>query len=438
MRLVSDSEMKKAFFFAAVLLLVSSPLLSVNKATALRIADLIEKHKQDILDIRRHLHMNPELSNREFETSKLVSSKLFSLNMDVRTRVAHTGVVGLLRGKNEGITIGVRADMDALPIQEQTGLPYESLNKGVMHACGHDVHTSIVLGTAMVLNEMRDLIKGNIKFIFQPAEEGVPPGEEGGADLMIKQGVLENPPVRAIFGFHVWPDEETGKVLFSPGNIFAGADTIEITISGRSSHGARPHEGIDAVYIASQIVIGIQSLISRAVDPVNPAVVTIGKISGGSKSNVIAEEVKLEGTVRTLDQKSQQNIKQLIEKVTASYTKPFGATYSLKYKKGASPLYNHPELASILKPSLLNAAGENNVNPFYPQMVAEDFSEYSEKIPGFYFLLGTRLPWEKTASPLHSAKFNPDENCIPIGIKILCHLLLDCLDYQKQLEQRNP
>jgi len=427
---------KGIFFFLIIAL--SLPVFSVDKATSLRIAQIIEKHKQDIIDLRRFIHMNPELSNREFETSKLVSSKLLSLNMEVHSGIAKTGVTGLLRGKQDGVTIGVRADMDALPIEEQTGLPYESLNKGIMHACGHDIHTSIVLGTAMVLNEMRDQVKGNIKFIFQPAEEGVPPGEEGGAALMIKQGVLSNPPVRAVIGLHVWPDEETGRVLFSPGTVFAGSDTFEITIKGKSSHGARPHQGIDAVHIASQVVVSIQSMINRTIDPVNPAVVSIGKISGGSRSNIIAEQVKMEGTVRTLDTITQEKIKNLIEKIIISRTQPFGASYIFKYNKGTSPLYNHPDLASILRPSLVNAVGENNVLSFSPQMVAEDFSEYSEKIPGFYFLLGVKPPWKKTISPLHSSQFSPDENCIPIGIKILCQLLLDCLDYQKQFENSNP
>ncbi|MBD3413171.1 MAG: amidohydrolase [Candidatus Aminicenantes bacterium] len=421
-----------------VLTFLCSPGFCVDKATSLRIAHLIEKHKKDILDIRRFIHMNPELSNREFDTSKLVSSKLLSLNMEVKPGVAHTGVVGLLRGQNQGITIGVRADMDALPIEEQTGLPYQSLNQGIMHACGHDVHTSIVLGTAMVLNEMRDLIKGSVKFIFQPAEEGVPAGEQGGASLMIKQGVLDNPPVRAILGLHVWPDAETGTILFSSGTIFAGADTFDITIQGKSAHGARPHEGIDAVYIASQVVIDIQSIISRSMNPVHPAVVTIGKISGGSRPNILADQVKLEGTVRTLDQNTQQKIKKFMEKILISKTQPFDASYSFSYKEGTSPLYNHPDLGSILEPSLKNAVGDNNVHSLDPQMVAEDFSEYSERIPGFYFLLGVKPPWQNTAPPLHSSRFSPDENSIPIGIKTLCHLLLDCLDYQKQFEDNNP
>jgi len=428
---------RKGLTVIFVFLFFSSPAISVDKATALRIANLIEKHKQDIIDIRRFIHMNPELSNREFETSKLVSSKLLSLDMEVRSEIAKTGVVGLLRGKHEGITIGVRADMDALPIEEQTGLAYASLNTGVMHACGHDIHTSMALGAAIVLNEMKDIVKGNIKFIFQPAEEGAPPEEEGGASLMIKQGVLKNPPVRAIIGMHVWPEAETGEVLISPGTIFAGSDTFKITINGKSSHGARPHKGIDAVYIASQVVVSIYSMMSRTVDPVNPAVVTIGKISGGSRSNIIADEVTMEGTVRTLNRDTQDKIKQLIERIVVSNTQPFGASYSYIYNRGTSPLYNHPDLTAILRPSLVDAVGQNNVRSFAPQMVAEDFSEYSERLPGFYFLLGVKPAWEDSIHPLHSSQFNPDENCIPVGIKVLCHLLLDCLDHQAQFENEN-
>ncbi len=428
---------KKGLFIIFIVLLFSSPAFSVDKATALRIANLIEKHKQEIIDIRRFIHMNPELGNREFETSKLVSSKLLSLDMEVRSETAKTGVVGLLRGKHDGITIGFRADMDALPIEEQTGLAYASLNKGVMHACGHDIHTSIALGSAIVLNEMRDMIKGNIKFIFQPAEEGAPSGEGGGASSMIKQGVLKNPPVSAIIGMHVWPEAETGEVLISPGTIFAGLDTFEITIMEKSSHGAQPPKGIDTVYIASQVVVSIYSMASRTLDPVNSAVVTIGKISGGSRPNITADEVTMEGTVRTLNQETQEKIKQLIERIVISNTQPFGASYSYNYLKGTSPLYNHPDLTAILRPSLVNAVGQNNVRSFPPQMFTEDFSEYSERLPGFYFLLGVKPAWKNSVHPLYSSQFNPDENCIPIGIKVLCHLLLDCLDYQAQFENHN-
>jgi len=380
--------------------------------------------------------MNPELGNREFETAKIVASKLIALGLEVEIEVAKTGVTALLRGNQQGVTTAVRADMDALPIQELTDFDYKSLIPGVMHACGHDIHTSIVLGTAMVLNSLKDKINGNIKFIFQPAEEGSPPGEEGGASLMIKEGVLDNPPVSAIFGFHVWP-ENVGKALFSPGSIMSASDRFEVTIKGKSSHGARPQEGIDAITLAAQIIISIQSIISRTNDPTNPAVVTIGKIQGGTKSNIIADEVRFEGTIRTLDEANRERIGQLIENIVKGITHSFGADYTFNLFRGAPPVYNHPEFAKIMLPSLEEVLGRENVKEIVPQLVAEDFSYYCQKIPGFYFFLGVKDPQQENMAPLHNPYFNPDERSIPLGIKIMCHLLLDSLEHQNQLENNN-
>jgi amidohydrolase len=402
----------------------------VDKKTAVRIDKEIQNHLQEIIKTRRYLHMNPELGNREFDTSKLVASKLLSMGLSIQTGVAKTGVVGILKGKSEEITIGVRADMDALPIQEKTGLPYQSLNPGVMHACGHDIHTAVVLGTARVLTQMKDQIKGNIKFIFQPAEEGPPPNEDGGASLMIREGVLENPPVRAIFGLHVWPEAQVGQVMFSGGPIMAGADTFTMTIKGRSAHGARPQEGIDSIFLAGQAMMGIQAGLSRFLSTTEPAVVTIGKISGGSRPNIIAEKVSMEGTVRTLDKTSRFKVRQLIDRTLKGIVTPHNAEYSLDYRIGTPPLYNHPELASILQPTLMEAAGAENVLSLSPQMTAEDFAAYAQIVPGFYFLLGVRSPDRSTAAPLHSPEFNPDERSITIGIRVMCHLLLDCLEFQ--------
>lgn len=415
--------------FLLILFLV--PLtFSVDKKTSLRIDKEIQNHLQEIIKTRRYLHMNPELSNQEFDTSKLVASKLLSLGFSIQTGVAKTGVVGILTGESEATTIALRADMDALPIQEKTGLPYQSLNPGIMHACGHDIHTAIALGTAMVLNQMKDQIKGNIKFIFQPAEEGAPPEEEGGAALMIREGVLDNPPVRAIFGLHVWPEAQVGEVMFAEGPIMAGADSFTITITGRSAHGARPHEGVDSIFLAGQAIIGIQAGLSRFLSPTDPALVTIGTISGGSRSNIIAEKVSMEGTVRTLDKTSRFKVRQLIEKTLKGIVSPHNAEYSFDYRIGTPPLYNHPELSSILKPTLIEAGGAENIRSLSPQMTAEDFAEYTQIIPGLYFLLGARSPDSPEAAPLHSPKFNPDERSITVGIKMMCHLLLDCLEFQ--------
>lgn len=416
-----------------LLFLVPLKILAIDKTTALRIENEIQKIKSEIIKIRHFLHMNPELSNREFETAKLVASKLMSLDFDVKTGVAKTGVVAVLKGSQEGFTVGIRADMDALPIQELTDVPYKSLNPGVMHACGHDIHTSIVLGTAMVLSSLKNRLKGNIKFIFQPAEEGSPPGEEGGANLMIKEGVLENPPVGAIFGLHVW-DENLGNVLFSSGPIMASSDWFQIVIKGKSAHGARPHEGIDAITLAAQVINGLQSIISRSTDPTEPVVLTIGKIKGGIKSNIIAEKVLLEGTIRSLSENNRQKIPRLMENIVEAITFSFGADYVFRYRKSSPSVYNHPELAKIMLPTLLDLLGKSKVKELKPQMVAEDFSHYCQKIPGFFFFLGVKDPKQKTMAPLHSPYFNPDERSIHLGIKIMCHLLLDCLDYQNHLE----
>lgn len=421
------------FLTSLILFVFTFECLAVDKITALSIEKEIKKHTPEIIRIRRFLHMNPELSNREYKTSNLVASKLLSLGLEVKTGIAKTGVVALLRGPQEGFTVALRADMDALPIQELTGVPFQSLNPGIMHACGHDVHTSIALGTAMVLTSLKDKINGNIKFIFQPAEEGAPLGEEGGASLMIKEGVLEEPSVGAIFGLHVWP-ENVGEILFSPGNIMAASDRFQITIKGRSSHGARPHEGIDSITLAAQVIVNLQSVISRTISPTDPAVLTIGKMEGGTRSNIIAEEVFLEGTVRTLSKKNRQKIPQLMENIIKGITQSFGADYTFNYQKGSPAVYNHPELAKIMKPTLLKILGEEKVKELKPQMVSEDFSSYCQKIPGLFFFLGAKDPELQTMAPLHNPYFNPDERSISLGIKIMCHLLLDCLERQSRLE----
>jgi amidohydrolase len=421
-------------FIPLLLLCVSGALGEVDKTTAYLIDEEISRHIQEIIKLRRFLHMNPELSQREFETSKLVASQLLSMGLEVRTGIAKTGVIGLLRGDQPGMTIALRADMDALPIQEETAVPFQSLNPGVMHACGHDIHTAVALGTALVLSRLRDRIKGNIKFIFQPAEEGPPPGEEGGASLMIREGALDDPPVRAIIALHVWPDIPVGQALFTVGSALAAADGFEITVKGRGAHGARPYEGIDAIVLASQLVLAIHTTLSRTNHPEDPAVVSIGRIQGGVRSNIIADEVRLSGTVRTLSDANRTRIERLLRDIARGVTQPQGADFALRYTRGTSLVYNHPDLADILFPSLQAALGKNNVSTHPPQMVAEDFSEFSQRIPGFYFLLGVRPPGARTMPPLHNSRFLPDEKSIAVGIKAASHLLLDGLAYQHRIE----
>jgi len=423
-----------AFGFLAVL---PAALPAVDSRTAQKIDEEIEKNRAEITKIRRFIHMNPELGNREFETARLVSSKLDTLGLDVRIGVAKTGIVALLRGTQPGVSIAVRADMDALPIQETTGLPFKSLNPGVMHACGHDVHTSIVLGTAMVLNSMKDKIKGNVSFIFQPAEEGPPQGEEGGADLMIREGALDNPPASAIFGFHVWP-EEVGQVFFAPGFITGSSDGFQITVKGKSAHGARPQEGLDAIVIASEIVQALQTVVSRSVDPTDPAVLSIGIIQGGTRSNIIAEKVTMEGTVRALSDANRKKIQPLMEDIVKGICEMHGAAYEFEYKPLFPSVYNNPELAATMAPTLTKLLGKDKVLEWKPQLIAEDFSFFAQKIPGFYFFLGVKNPAQPVAAPLHSPNFNPDERSIPLGIKVLCHLLLDALEEQSTTASGAP
>jgi amidohydrolase len=410
---------------------------SVDPKTSRRIDAEIEKNRSEIVKIRRFIHMNPELGNRELETSRLISTKLQPLGFEVRTGVAKTGVVAVLRGGQAGPAVAVRADMDALPVQEATNLPFKSLNPGVMHACGHDVHSSIVLGTALVLNALRDGLKGTVTFLFQPAEEGAPEGEEGGAELMVREGALDNPPVRAVFGFHVWP-ENVGTVLFAPGNVTAAADTFVITVKGKSAHGARPQEGVDAVVIAAEIVTALQTIVSRATDPTDPAVVTVGTINGGARRNIIAERVVLEGTVRTLSETNQKKVRLLMESVVKNITEIYGASYELEYKTGYPAVFNNPELAAAMTPTLAGLLGKDKLVAWKPQMVAEDFAYLARKVPGLYFFLGVKNPAQATMAPLHSPEFSPDERAIPLGIRILSHLLIDALESQSALASGTP
>ena len=426
--MIPNSRRIAAVRILAALAVAPPGARAVDPKTGKKVDAEIEKVKAEVVKIRRFIHMNPELGNREVETARLIASKLQPLGFEVRTGVAKTGVVAVLRGGQPGPAIAVRADMDALPVQEATGLPYKSLNPGVMHACGHDVHSSVVLGTALVLNALKTGLKGSVTFLFQPAEEGAPEGEEGGADLMVREGALDNPPVSAVFGFHVWP-EPLGQVHFASGNVTAAADSFTITVKGRSAHGARPHEGVDAVVIAAEIVTALQTVVSRAADPTDPAVLTVGTIAGGSRRNIIADRVVLEGTVRTLSEANQKKVRGLMESMVKNITAIYGAGYEFEYKPGNPSVFNNPELAAAMTPTLVRLLGKDKVVEWKPQMIAEDFAFLARKAPGFYFFLGVRGPGQP-ATPLHSPGFNPDERAIPLGMRILSHLLIDALDGQ--------
>lgn len=429
--------LKRKFQILSVLFSVCCCVLTapaVDKKTAADIEREIEKIRLEIIKVRRLIHMDPQLAYHEQETANIVSGRLATLGLDVKTGVAKTGVVGLLRGSQPGATIAVRADMDGVPIQELADVPFKSLNPGIMHATGHDLHTAIVLGTAFVLNELKDRIKGNIKFIFQPASEGPPSGEEGGAALMIKEGVLDNPPLGAIFGFHVWP-ENLGQVFTAPEAILANADSFQITIKGKSAQGSQPQEGVDAIALASQVVMALQTLISRNVDPTDPALLTIGKIEGGTSPDLIADRVRLEGIVRTLSDANRKKISRLMESVVKGIVHSFGGDYTFSFAEDTPSVYNHPELMALMMPSLADSVADRKVSPIKPQMMADDFALYSQKIPALYFFLGVKNPRLPNSAPLYSPYFNPDERAIGIGIKTLCYLLLDCLEQQSRLEK---
>jgi amidohydrolase len=410
---------------------------AVDPKTSRRIDDEIEKNRAEIVKIRRFIHMNPELGNREFETARLIANKLQPLGFEVRPGVAKTGVVAVLRGGQAGPAVAVRADMDALPVQEETNLPFASLNAGVMHACGHDVHSSVVLGTALVLHALKDSVKGSVTFLFQPSEEGPPAGEDGGADLMVREGALDDPPARAVFGFHVWP-ENVGTVLLGPGNVTAASDTFVITVHGKSAHGARPHEGIDAIVIAAEIVTALQTVVSRASDPTDPTVVTVGTIQGGSRRNIIADRAVLEGTVRTLSEAGQKRVRGLMESVVKNITGIYGAAHEFEYKPGNPAVFNNPELVAAMTPTLTKLLGKDRLVAWKPQMISEDFSFLARKAPGLYFFLGVKNPAQPAMAPLHSPGFSPDERAIPLGIRILSHLVLDALETQSALAAGTP
>jgi amidohydrolase len=322
----------------------------------------------------------------------------------------------------------MRADLDALPINETLDVPYKSLVPGVKHACGHDAHTTIALGVAEVLSKMRNQIHGSVKFLFQPAEEGPPPGEEGGALLMIKEGALENPRPQAIFGLHTTPETETGMIGYHAGAAQAAADVFTIVVHGKRAYAAWPNKGVDAIVVAAQCVTALQSIKSRRLDTFEPVILTIGTISGGKTPHTIAEEVKLEGTVRTFNDDVSNQIEDLVRRTLAGVTSAFGATFDLDYKHLTSVVYNDPKLVAESLPSIRRAVGETNVFEFPQRMGAEDFSYYEKIVPGFFLRLGSGNKARGITAESHTAAFDIDENCLVVGVKVMSNLILDYLD----------
>lgn len=386
---------------------------------------------QELVSIRRHLHMYPELSNREFKTSAYIAETLRSMGMDeVITGVAKTGVVGILHGNKPGPVVAVRADMDALPVDETIDVPYRSRNPGVKHACGHDVHMTVALGTARTLLEMRKAgmdIPGKVVFIFQPAEEGAPPGEEGGASLVVKEGILEKYNIEAIFGLHANPELPVGVVGYRAGPLLASSDRFEILIKGKQTHGAFPHLGIDPVYLGALVVVQLQGIVSRQMDPREPVVISVGIFEAGRRFNIIPDQARLVGTVRTLNPEIREQIPRRMETLIKGIVQSAGAQYTFQYQPGPPVTINSAELVEKMLPSIKDEIGESNVVEVKPVMGAEDFAFYAEKIPGFYFWLGVRNPADTEIHPLHSPEFDADERSLPVGVRVMTRLVLDYL-----------
>jgi len=415
--------------FAILCLFLSALGFAQNTARDQRVKAAAEAMHDALVEQRRDFHMNPELSNREFRTAKVVAEKLKALGFDeVETGIAKTGVVGILRGKKPGSVVAWRADMDALPVIAEVKVPYKSKNPGVHHACGHDAHVAIALGAAEMLCKMRDEIAGTIKFIFQPAEEGPPSGEDGGASMMVKEGVLENPRPRAIFGLHVSTWMAAGKYGVASGPAMASADSFEITLKGKQVHAAMPHMGVDTIVVASECIMALQAIRSRRIDPMEPMVLTIGSIHGGNRNNIITGEVKMEGTLRTFNEGVREGVRTMMKQTLAGCTATHGASYTMTFREPAYPLtYNEPALVEESLPLMRRLEGTNIVT-VKPVTGAEDFSYYQKVIPGFFWFLGASNEALGITAAHHTTDFNIDESILVPGVRMAVSQLLDYLD----------
>lgn len=418
--------------------LLSPALLAAQDATLTAMLDRRAKEiEPKVVAWRRDFHQHPELSNREHRTSKVIAEHLQRLGLEVKAGVAHTGVVGILRGGRPGPVVALRADMDALPVVEEVDLPFKSTVRstyngqdvGVMHACGHDNHMAILMGIAEVFAGMKTSIPGTVKFIFQPAEEGVPTGENGGAQMMIEEGVLDNPKVDAVFGLHVFPFD-VGKVSWRAGGQMASSDNWRVVIRGRQTHGALPWNGVDPITIAAQMVTSMQSIISRQTDlTLTPAILTTGFIRGGVRTNIIPDSVEMGGTIRTFDEPTRDSIHVRLTRLATNLAAASGATALVQIERGNPVTYNDPSLVARMVPSLQRSLGKDNVVEGRVTTTAEDFSRYQEKVPGMFFFLGiTPMGADPaTVAPNHSPKFFADEGALVPGMKALGGVALDFL-----------
>jgi len=416
-------------FFALLCLIVCS-------ASAQNIDQIVAQTNDSVIAWRRYLHQYPELSNREFKTAAFIAQQLQKLGIETKTGIAKTGVVGILKGALPGSVIALRADMDALPVTERVPLAfaskeesvYEQQKVGVMHACGHDSHVAILLGTAVALKKMQAQLSGTVVFIFQPAEEGPPTGEEGGAPLMIKEGVMDQPKVDVIFGLHINSQTEIGTIKYTSGATMASSDWFTIKVKGKQTHGSQPWAGIDPIIVAAQIINGLQTIVSRQSELTKaPVVISVGKINSGVRSNIIPEELVMNGTIRTLDSKMQKEVHEKIKLTASKIAEASGATATIEIDTKTLVTYNNPELVNMMLPSLEKAAGKNNVKAGDWTTGAEDFSFYGEKAPAFFFFLGG-MPANTDvtkAAPHHTPDFYIDDSKLYVGVKAFCNLVVD-------------
>ncbi len=414
--------------FAPVLAQAQNFTAEINK----NVADIMPR----VVEWRRHFHQNPELSNREYKTGAFVAAYLKSLGLDVRYPVAKTGIVAILKGGKPGPVIALRADMDALPVTERVNIPFASKvvdtfnnqTVGVMHACGHDSHIAMLMGAATVLSKMKNDISGTVIFLFQPAEEGPPGSEEGGAPLMLKEGALDNPKPEAVFGLHIESNIEAGTIHYKQGAFMASSDWFSITVNGKGSHGSQPWKGIDPVVIAAQIIEGLQTIVSRQEDlTVAPAVITVGMINGGVRSNIIPEKCEMKGTIRTLDSKMQQDIYRRIKQTVQNIAEASGATADVTIDNKTLVTFNDSALVNTVLPALQAAAGKEHVQTQNWVTGAEDFSFYATKAPAFFFYLGGMPKGNDPdkAPAHHTADFYIDESGFDVGVKAFCQLVMN-------------
>ncbi|HEU4633890.1 MAG TPA: amidohydrolase [Flavisolibacter sp.] len=426
--------MKKFFLPIATLLLHSLQAQQTNPAIE-KAADKIESK---CIAWRRDIHEHPELGNREFRTAKMIAEHMRSLGLDVKEGVAKTGVVGILKTDRPGPVIALRADIDALPVTERNDLPFKSKAKasyngqevGVMHACGHDTHIAMLMSAAEILAGMKNQLKGTVVFVFQPAEEGPPAGEEGGAALMIKEGVLDNPKVDVMFGLHIRAQANVGAIGYREGGIMAESDWFTITIKGKQSHGAAPWQGIDPVIIGAQIINGLQTIVSRQMELTkNPVVISTTMFHAGVRQNIIPEEVTLSGTIRTLDKNMRDEVWKRVERTAKNIAEASGATADVSFDAKTGITYNDPGLTKKMLPSLLKASN-NNAFVIDAQTGAEDFSYFAEKVPSLYFFVGgTPKDKDATKAPSHhTPDFYIDESGMKTGVKAYCYLVTDYMN----------